>query len=487
MIIKNLATGQEVNVSNTSVCKDGFITAKIHGKEPSPRYYKNYPMLQRIGYAADGRVMLALEDGWQVVGNRQPSGEATPSSATPAQQAGEGDDATPATSGTPATPASGEEGGDEGIQATPATPKAQKGKGTKGAKASQPKGGEEASQQPASGDEGKDSASPASAPQMPQMPASAGEGDPYMAWLNALSGQITNNVLGAVAPLVEQASAAAAKASAGGASVREFVWPDRPTTKVAGVTCEGFDKLVCYLKAGKGVYLWGAAGCGKSHTAEQLAEALGLRLYCQSQILFSHDVKGYGDASGNYVHTPFYKAFTEGGLFFLDEMDASQPEALVVLNQALANRRYDFPVVGNVEAHPDFRFVAAGNTPLTGADTQYTGRSVQDASSRNRFLFHEMKYDRRVELPAIAGGDSETVDFVEDLRQSIKAAGLELVVSYRQTATLADPFLRANVSRAELLRDSVFGGVEADELRIVYAGLNNKDSDWGKTLAGLFE
>lgn len=478
MIIKNLNNGQEVNVANTSVCKDGFITAKIHGKEPSPRYYKNYPMLQKIGYAADGRVMMALEDGWQVVGNRQPHGEAKPASTTPAS----GEEA----SATPTTPASGEasqqpaSAGDsaKGGKEAPAKPKAPKGgKGAKDSQpASQPQSGKEASQQPAS------------APALPPMPtASAGGDDPYSAWLRALSGQITNNVMTAVQPLVEQASAAAAKASAGGASCREYVWPDRPTTKVAGVTCEGFDKLVCYLKAGKGVYLWGAAGCGKSHTAEQLADALGLPLYCQSQILFSHDVKGYGDASGNYIHTPFYKAFTEGGLFFLDEMDASQPEALVVLNQALANRRYDFPVVGNVEAHKDFRFVAAGNTPLTGADTQYTGRSVQDASSRNRFLFHEMKYDRRVELPAIAGGDEETVDFVEDLRQSIKAAGLDLIVSYRQTATLADPFLRANVSRAELLRDAVFGGVENDELRIVYGGLKAPSTEWGKTLAGLIE
>lgn len=475
MIIKNLNNGQEVNVANTSVCRDGFITAKIHGKEPSPRYYKSYPMLQKIGNAPDGRVMLALEDGWQVIGNRQPNGEAKPAPAQPA-------------SGKETTPAKGDEQAQGGKEAPASAgkeaPAKGKGKGKgKGAKDSQP-----ASQQPneAPASAGKDSGNeaPASQPATPQSTpaANAGAPDPYMALINS----ITNNVLGKVEPLVQQATEAAAKASAGGTTRREFAWPDRPATKVTGVTCEGFDKLVAYLKAGKGVYLWGAAGCGKSHTAEQLAEALGLRLYCQSQILFAHDVKGYGDASGNYVHTPFYKAFTEGGLFFLDEMDASQPEALVVLNQALANRRYDFPVVGNVEAHPDFRFVAAGNTPLTGADTQYTGRSVQDASSRNRFLFHEMKYDRRVELPAIAGGDEETVDFVEDLRQSIKGAGLDLVVSYRQTATLADPFLRANVSRAELLRDAVFGGVEADELRIVYGGLHNPDCDWGKTLKGLY-
>lgn len=481
MIIKNLNNGQEVNVANTSVCKDGFITAKIHGKEPSPRYYNNYPMLQKLGYAADGRVMIGLADGWTVVGNRQPNGEAKPSSTTPAS--GEA-------SQQPASAGDSAKGGKE----APAKPKDKKGgKGAKdGQPASQPQSGEEASQQPASdSNSGTEATAPTTndkAQQAAQMPPfGAGSADPYSAWLQAMSQQITGNVMKAVEPLVNKASEAAAKASNGGTATRhEYTWPDRPTTKVDGVTCEGFDKLVAYLKAGYPVYMWGAAGCGKSHTAEQLAEALGLRLYCQSQILFAHDVKGYGDAAGRYVDTPFYKAFTEGGLFFIDEMDASAPEALVVLNQAIANRRYNFPVVGDVVAHKDFRIIAAGNTPLTGADSQYTGRSVQDASSRNRFLFHEMKYDRRVELPAIAHGNEEVVNFVEDLRQSIESAGLELVVSYRQTAALADPFLLANVSKPELLRDAVFGGVEADELRIIHGGLMDSGCDWAKALQSLF-
>lgn len=133
---------------------------------------------------------------------------------------------------------------------------------------------------------------------------------------------------------------------------KRYEFPDCPEGhEVEGVTCDQFDKMLLMLKLGYPVYMWGAAGCGKSHTAAQLAEGLGLPLFEQSQVLFAHDVKGYGDAAGKYVHTPFYRAFTEGGLFFLDEMDASQPEALVVLNMAIANRRYEFPVIGNVKAH----------------------------------------------------------------------------------------------------------------------------------------
>lgn len=58
-----------------------------------------------------------------------------------------------------------------------------------------------------------------------------------------------------------------------------------------------------------------------------------------------------------------YKAFKYGGLFMLDEMDASIPEVLIILNAAIANRYFDFPApIGYVEAHPNFRVVSAGNT-----------------------------------------------------------------------------------------------------------------------------
>lgn len=106
----------------------------------------------------------------------------------------------------------------------------------------------------------------------------------------------------------------------------EVVTDKGEARKVDGVTCEAYDEMLQYLADGQPVYMYGAAGCGKSHTAQQLADGLGLPLYSQSQVLFAHDVKGYGDAGGNYQCTPFYKAFTEGGLFFIDEMDASAPK-----------------------------------------------------------------------------------------------------------------------------------------------------------------
>lgn len=261
---------------------------------------------------------------------------------------------------------------------------------------------------------------------------------------------------------------------------------DGQTHQLDEVVCEDFEEILTYVSKGAPVYLYGAAGCGKSHTARQLADALGLPFYESMQVMFAHDVKGYGDAGGNYQATPFFKAFTEGGVFFLDEVDASAPEALVVLNTAIANRRFDFPIVGNVTAHPNFRVVAAGNTAMTGADLEYVARSVQDAATENRFSFFEMHYDRRVELPVCAGGDEVLMNFITDLRQAIRAANIIKCVSYRQTKLLADPDL-LKFGRVKALRRNVFKGMEEDEIRIIYGYLTDKENIWAQAMYDLFQ
>lgn len=261
---------------------------------------------------------------------------------------------------------------------------------------------------------------------------------------------------------------------------------DGQTHQLDEVVCEDFEEILTYVSKGAPVYLYGAAGCGKSHTARQLADALGLPFYESMQVMFAHDVKGYGDAGGNYQATPFFKAFTEGGVFFLDEVDASAPEALVVLNTAIANRRFDFPIVGNVTAHPNFRVVAAGNTAMTGADLEYVARSVQDAATENRFSFFEMHYDRRVELPVCAGGDEVLMSFITDLRQAIRAANIIKCVSYRQTKLLADPDL-LKFGRVKALRRNVFKGMEEDEIRIIYGYLTDKENIWAQAMYELFD
>ena len=293
---------------------------------------------------------------------------------------------------------------------------------------------------------------------------------------------VTDAVMMTLQPIIEQLK----KQAATQVQHIQITNSDGQTHQLDEVVCEDFEEILTYVSKGAPVYLYGAAGCGKSHTARQLADALGLPFYESMQVMFAHDVKGYGDAGGNYQATPFFKAFTEGGVFFLDEVDASAPEALVVLNTAIANRRFDFPIVGNVTAHPNFRVVAAGNTAMTGADLEYVARSVQDAATENRFSFFEMHYDRRVELPVCAHGDEVLMDFITDLRQAIRAANIIKCVSYRQTTLLANQAL-LKFGRVNALRRNVFKGMEADEIRIIYGYLTDTQNIWAQAMSQLFD
>lgn len=251
------------------------------------------------------------------------------------------------------------------------------------------------------------------------------------------------------------------------------------------VYCEKFERIVAKVSRGNNVYLYGRAGSGKSHTAEQVARRLGLKFYGQTTIQFAHDVRGYGDAGGNFQETPFFKAFANGGLYFQDEYDRSFPEAAVVLNSALANGWYDFPVVGRVNAHPDFRFMAAGNTLMKGADEEYVTGQTQDASCRDRFgFFFEVDYNHEVEMH-VAHGHEDIVAFVEDVRQAVRACGLQHVVSYRATAAMADEVEHENDIKA-CCEECVFKGLERDAIREIFGQLKDKTNVWAKATAKLF-
>lgn len=88
-----------------------------------------------------------------------------------------------------------------------------------------------------------------------------------------------------------------------------------------------FDKVMSLLKCGRTPYLFGAAGTGKNVLCKQIADEMGLTFYFANAVTQEFALTGYGDANGRYVETEFYRAFTQGGLFMLDELDASCPRS----------------------------------------------------------------------------------------------------------------------------------------------------------------
>lgn len=222
-----------------------------------------------------------------------------------------------------------------------------------------------------------------------------------------------------------------------------------------------YNIMTC-IKANIPVYLCGEAGTGKNYTLMEISKEMELEFYFTNSVQQEYKLTGFIDAGGVYHETEFYKAFTKGGLFFLDELDASIPEVLVLLNAAIANKYFEFPN-GRVNAHPDFRVVAAGNTVGSGADEMYTGRLSIDQSTLDRFVFIEFDYDRNVELN-LAKGNVNLVNFVRELRKSAKQQGIRATFSYRCIISVV-ALEAAGMDLKTILKIAVFKGMNKDTIR----------------------
>lgn len=241
---------------------------------------------------------------------------------------------------------------------------------------------------------------------------------------------------------------------------------DLPPVKMDEVTHDKFETILKFVAMDEPVMLVGSAGTGKNVIASQVAKALGLEFYFSNAITQEYKLTGFVDAMGNYQKTQFYDAFTKGGLFLLDEMDASIPEALIILNCAIANRYFDFPKVGRVYAHKDFRVIACANTYGTGASTEYVGRNQLDGASLNRFALVEVGYDPRIEEFS-ARGNKDVLDFCREFRRVADENGAHCIVSYRDISRLSKMIDGAHLDVCSAIKSCVVKGLEKDTLRMI--------------------
>jgi MoxR-like ATPase len=235
---------------------------------------------------------------------------------------------------------------------------------------------------------------------------------------------------------------------------------------------ENFDKLLTCVKAGVIPMLVGPAGTGKSTAVEQVARALGLPFYTMNRIQNAFELTGYIDANGKYVSTQFYEAYTTGGIFFFDEIDASSPEALVTINTAIAQGYMAFPN-GLVKMHPDFKVVAAGNTYGKGANRQYCGRNSLDSATLDRFMIIEWDYDRKIEEKVVK--DKELLEFAWAVRDAVEANRYQIIISTRGIIA-THKIIEASkdnkdFSIVESLEGNLFENVKPDTLNVIISAL----------------
>lgn len=248
--------------------------------------------------------------------------------------------------------------------------------------------------------------------------------------------------------------------------------PDGSTKSTGSVQHEKFEDVLKYLVADVPVFMAGPAGTGKSSIAKAAAKALDLDFYFSGAVSDIYKFTGFVDANGHYSETQFYDFCVNGGVFFLDEMDASIPEVLVALNAAIANRYFDFPC-GKVELNEKCRFICAGNTYGTGADAQYTGRFQLDAATLDRFAVIKIDYSREI-FNAVSNGNKELVEFLYDLRGAAEKVGASIILSYRaaQNVTAMES---VGLPLDDCIKQCVVKGLSPDTCRMIAGRLPGND------------
>jgi AAA domain (dynein-related subfamily) len=135
------------------------------------------------------------------------------------------------------------------------------------------------------------------------------------------------------------------------------------------------------------IMLVGPSGSGKSEIAFQVSEMLGLDYgetpmtagATPSWLLGSWNMQGFATRA-------FLEIYSKGGVFNFEEIDAADPNMLLVANNALASDRLFNPVNGEMyRRHPDFIPVATANTYGLGANRDFTGRERLDAATIDRW------------------------------------------------------------------------------------------------------
>jgi cobaltochelatase CobS len=218
------------------------------------------------------------------------------------------------------------------------------------------------------------------------------------------------------------------------------------------------------------IWLVGPAGGGKTTAAENVAKAIAHDLGRDSfnfefngALDSEHKLLGFVDANGKIVSRPFRRAWTEGGIYLFDEVDASMPGACLALNAALANGYCDFPD-GKVDRHPECVVIASGNV-WGGPTDEYVGRFQPDAAFADRFIKFRWDYDEKLER-AISGND-KWVDYVQSVRRAVREKGIKKFVVSPRASMFGAIMLAAGIPWSEVVEDCVRKGLQDGQWNLI--------------------
>lgn len=171
-----------------------------------------------------------------------------------------------------------------------------------------------------------------------------------------------------------------------------------------------------FAPCGDSCLLVGPTGSGKSSLVEQTAARINwpcLTVSAHSRMEMP-ELTGYnmpvtdpvsGDLNTKFVDGPLTKAMRFGYLFVLDEYDTLDPAVSVGLHAVLEGRPLVIAENGGevIRPHPNFRFVACGNTAGQGDESAlYAQTMQQNLATMDRFRVFTVGYlEAAAEMPLL--------------------------------------------------------------------------------------
>jgi MoxR-like ATPase len=243
--------------------------------------------------------------------------------------------------------------------------------------------------------------------------------------------------------------------------------------KIEGLTHPEFERALKYLSNGANIMLVGPAGCGKSYLSAQLAKALDVEFgtISGSAGVSESELNGWllpaDGGKFEYVPAQFIELYERGNaLFCFDEMDAFDPNMLLICNTALANghmtvaKRRHAP---SIKRGANMYLMGTANTFGTGANPLYASRSTLDEATRDRFVFITVDYDKRLEESIGTAGGLSVAEMagIWELRDKCREAQLRRVISTRAFEKAA--IMKQSGDSWREIRDRLLEGWTKDE------------------------
>lgn len=251
-----------------------------------------------------------------------------------------------------------------------------------------------------------------------------------------------------------------------------------PLPKASGVQHSAFPVFLQACQASKAtggafsVMLVGPKATGKTQACRNAAKSLGVDFYLQSTAIEDFQLIGFVDANGRYHATQFVRAFRDGGLMLLDELDAWSPSALIALNAPLSVGIMALPDGSIIDRHPDFVCVGAANTFGTGADHAYNAREKLDDATLSRFAV-KIAWRRDYKVEAALVNNKAWLDECHAVSQIMIANDLPDQADLR--AILAgEALLHAGMDIQAVRHATYLAGLSKDQIKMIRDGLADK-------------